>query len=328
LPQTRRQRTVDQLKSGQLNVLVATDVAARGLDVQRISHVFNYDLPHDSESYIHRIGRTGRAGRSGVAVIFLTFRQRGKLRLIEKATKQSILVVDPPRSREINLRRIERFKTQITETLATEDLGLYKRMVEEYTAESGQPVELVAAALAKMVRGQQPMLVTELAKQDSFESRDRRGRGAPGADWSQGRGSREEGRNNNRRSGPPRPGMRRYQIEVGRADGVRPANIVGAIANEAGIRGSDIGPIDIRGTTSTIDLPEGMPKDILQLLQRTWVAGKELRIKPFSVGGERQESQGRRIFAKAQATAASGASFKRKKSKADKPSGKRRKKSD
>jgi ATP-dependent RNA helicase DeaD len=296
LPQARRQRTVDQLKSGQLNILVATDVAARGLDVQRISHVFNYDLPHDSESYVHRIGRTGRAGRSGVAVIFLTFRQRGKLRLIEKATNQPIAVVEPPRTRDINLRRIERFKAQISNALASkDDLSVFRKIIEEVSAESGQPIELIAASLAKLARGDRPLLVSELPKSASFDPRSERGRRDSGP--SRGgnpfrSGSAEVIR---RPSGPPRPGMRRYQIEVGKADGVRPSNIVGAIANEAGISGSDIGPILIGGTVSTIDLPEGMPKEVFQLLQRTWVSGKQLRIKPMSgdresTGNERERS--------------------------------------
>lgn len=288
LPQARRQRTVDQLKSGHLNILVATDVAARGLDVQRISHVFNYDLPHDSESYVHRIGRTGRAGRSGVAVIFLTFRQRGKLRLIERATNQPIAVVEPPRTREINLKRIERFKAQMIEILGSGDLSLFKKMVEEVAAETQQPIELVAAAAAKLARGDQPLLVSDLPKSASFDSPhgDRRERG-PRDDRGERRGrefrgefgSNRDGGAGRRPSGPPRQGMERYKIEVGRDDGVRPANIVGAIANEAGISGSDIGSIDIRGNYSTIDLPEGMPKDVFQLLQKTWVSGKQLRIK-------------------------------------------------
>ena len=309
LPQARRQRTVDQLKSGKLNVLVATDVAARGLDVQRISHVFNYDLPHDSESYVHRIGRTGRAGRSGVAVIFLTFRQRGKLRLIERATNQPIAVVEPPRAREINLKRIARFKSQVLETLNSgADLGVFKKMVEEVTAESGQPLEVVAAALAKLARGDQPLLVSDLPKSSSFDVRsdrsERPGRATRDGN-ERGRGEYGSARDGDARegarrraSGPPRPGMERYQIEVGRADGVRPSNIVGAIANEAGISGSDIGAIDIQSTFSTIDLPEGMPKEVFQLLQKTWVSGKQLRIKLVSgraAVGKRGVKAGRNV---------------------------------
>ncbi len=295
LPQARRQRTVDQLKSGKLNIVVATDVAARGLDVQRISHVFNYDLPHDSESYVHRIGRTGRAGRSGVAVIFLTFRQRGKLRLIERATNQPITVVEPPRTRDLNLLRIARFKAAVADTLAEGDLGVFQQMINEFTTESGQPVELVAAALAKMVGGDKPLIASELPKSSSFETRGERGGRESRSEYSPGRGEQRpggfrDGGTRQRQSGPPRPGMQRYQIEVGRADGVRPSNIVGAIANEAGISGADIGPIEIRGTVSTIDLPEGMPKEIFQLLQKTWVSGKQLRIKPVSGNSDPTEA--------------------------------------
>ncbi len=310
LPQARRQRTVDQLKSGKLNVLVATDVAARGLDVQRISHVFNYDLPHDSESYVHRIGRTGRAGRSGVAVIFLTFRQRGKLRLIERATNQPIAVVEPPRAREINLKRIARFKSQVLETLNSGgDMGVFKKMVEEVTAESGQPLEIVAAALAKLARGEQPLLVSDLPKSSNFDSRGDRGDRPGRSDRDRndrGRGDFNSSRDGDYRdgarrrvSGAPRPGMERYQIEVGRADGVRPSNIVGAIANEAGISGSDIGAIDIQGTVSTIDLPEGMPQEVFQMLQKTWVSGKQLRIKLLTGhGGSAGDDRSGRPFKK------------------------------
>lgn len=273
LPQTRRQRTVDQLKSGQLNVVVATDVAARGLDVSRISHVFNYDLPHDGESYVHRIGRTGRAGRTGIAIIFLTPRQRSKLRLIEKTTKQSITIVDAPRAREINLKRIERFKQDISQTLAQEDLSLFKKLVEEYAAESGQPLELIAAAIASLTQRGRPMLLSELPRQDANTDR---------SDKRQARGSKRAGSEDARprRSRPPARGMQRFRIEIGRDDGVKVGNIVGAIANEVGIPGSEIGPIDINSDYSTVDLPSGMPQDVFEVLGRTWVCGKQMRIAP------------------------------------------------
>lgn len=314
LPQARRQRTVDQLKSGQLNIIVATDVAARGLDVQRISHVFNYDLPHDSESYVHRIGRTGRAGRKGVAVIFLTPQQRGKLRLIERATKQPIDVTELPGAREINLKRIERFKEQIVTTLAGEDLSLYKRLVAETAEATGQPIEMVAAALAHMAQGGRPMLVKDMPNRISADRPRRDDRG--GRDDRMGREDRpsrynearhedprgprprredaDEGEGGARRKSlrPPQAGMQRYRIEVGWQDGVRPGNIVGAVANEAGISGSEIGPIDIRGNFSTIDLPADMPPAALDTLKRTWVSGKQLQIRPFSEGGPRSETGG------------------------------------
>ena len=295
LPQKQRQRTVDQLKSGQLNIIVATDVAARGLDVQRISHVFNYDLPHDSESYIHRIGRTGRAGRSGVAIIFLTPPQRGKLRLIERATKQTIELVNRPSVKDINASRMLRFKEQVKEAVESQDLSLFQAMVNEVAAESGKPLDLVAAAIAHIGQGSRPFLLKDEPKReperwDRDERRERREpsdrrdsserRGAGRQRFEDERAGRSGGRDR-RVSGPPRPGMLRYRIEVGHADGVRPGNIVGAIANEGGISGSEIGPIDIRDSYSTIDLPDTMNASAIQTLRRTWVSGKQLRLRPL-----------------------------------------------
>ncbi len=282
LPQARRQRTVDQLKSGQLNILVATDVAARGLDVQRISHVFNFDLPHDSESYVHRIGRTGRAGRKGVAVIFLTPPQRGKLRLIERATKQSIEIVELPGAREINQMRIERFKQQIATTIASEDLKLYQKVISEAVEQSGQSIEMVAAALAHLAQGGRPLLIKDMPQRnlrEPFNANGRGGRGDRGARYERDNDTRPK---RSRTSRPPEAGKQRYRIEVGSVDGVRPGNIVGAIANEAGISGSDIGPIDIHSSFSTIDLPANLPANALALLKKTWVSGKQLGIRPFT----------------------------------------------
>lgn len=293
LPQARRQRTVDQLKSGQLDIIVATDVAARGLDVQRISHVFNFDLPHDGESYVHRIGRTGRAGRAGVAVIFLTHRQRGKLRLIEKVTKKMIEVIEPPTSAEISNARISRFKTQITKTLASDELGLFEKVISDYVKESGQPVEKVAAALAHLAQGGRALLVKEMPRKprervdrgrDGFGSKGdfgARGDRARGRDRDD-RGGASDGRRPRKAVGPPESGMQRYWIGVGHSDGVRPNNIVGAIANEAGISGRDMGPINIRDEFSTIDLPAGLTSDVLSTLEKTWVSGKQLRIRIYS----------------------------------------------
>ncbi|WP_197356289.1 DEAD/DEAH box helicase [Aureliella helgolandensis] len=295
LPQARRQRAVDQLKAGQLDVLVATDVAARGLDVQRISHVFNYDLPHDSESYIHRIGRTGRAGRSGVAVIFLTHRQSGKLRLIERATKRTIDIINMPTAEVINKKRIERFKHQITHQLQGGDLGPYHKLVGEYLAETGEAPERVAAALAAISQGKSPMFVKDLPTAPERRSNSREDRGGRFGD----RDSRSSGGDRDdrprRRSGPPNRGMRRFRIEVGSQDGVRPGNIVGAIANEAGLSGRDIGPIDIRSQFSIVDLPEHVEGELMNQLQRTWVAGKQLQISPFNERSfSDSESGGRR----------------------------------
>jgi ATP-dependent RNA helicase DeaD len=297
LPQLRRQRTVDQLKSGQLDVLVATDVAARGLDVQRISHVFNYDLPHDGEAYVHRIGRTGRAGRTGIAYIFLTPIQRGKLRLIEKVTKQAIEVVDVPAAKQINLKRIESFKSDLKQTISSEDISAYHKLITEYAFETDTDLLTIAAALAHIARRGQPLFVRDMkvesipsrgdkagSRSRDFGSRDDRSgrsrRERPEGRFDRGDGS-PEGKRPRRVGGKPAAGKQRFQIAVGSQDGVRPGNIVGAIANESGISGSDIGPIEIRPNFTLIDLPADLPQSVIQILRRTWVAGKQLKIRPF-----------------------------------------------
>ncbi|MBX3423365.1 MAG: DEAD/DEAH box helicase [Pirellulaceae bacterium] len=301
LPQARRQRTVDQLKSGQLNVLVATDVAARGLDVQRISHVFNFDLPHDGESYVHRIGRTGRAGRAGVAYIFLTPIQQRKLRLIEKVTRQPIQIVDFPTARQINVKRVERFKSDITDTIAKQDISAFQTLVTQYAQETGTDPLIIAAALACQTRSGRSMFVKDAQLKDLSASETESRPGARSRNFSDRegkqrserfrspRGSEDSDRPDHRsgprrrnNSGRPAPGMQRYQLAVGRSDGVKPGNIVGAIANEAGIAGSDIGPIEIRPAYTTIDLPAGLPEHVVNLLRRTRVAGKQLKIRLYA----------------------------------------------
>ena len=290
MPQRARERTIERLKAGHLNILVATDVAARGLDVTRVSHVFNYDLPHDSQAYIHRIGRTGRAGRKGEAIIFLTGSQRGKLRMIERATRQSIEVVEPPSADVINETRIKRFSKQIADTIANDkaafEMTLFKEMLVKFAEESGHPLEVIAAALAHIGQNGRPFKMRDLPKRgdqfnDRYEKRDHQGQ-VNGSRHGEGK---KKGRPD-RKSGPPADGMIRYRIQVGWRDGVKPGNIVGAIANEAGIDGQYIGPIDINHGYSTIDLPEGMPGEIFRTLQRTRVAGQQLKI---SIDGEKPE---------------------------------------
>jgi ATP-dependent RNA helicase DeaD len=287
MPQQVRERAVEQLKSGRLDILVATDVAARGLDVSRISHVFNFDLPHDSESYIHRIGRTGRAGRSGEAIIFLTPAQRRKLRLIEKATKKSIEWVDVPSADQVNAKRIEHFKQKLTRTLADRDVALFEQLLEQYSRETDTPPLRVAAALADLAHHGRPFLVTDRPQPNEFSEKNSRSKDERPRKHGSDSGKKP------RKLGPPEPGMIRYRIEVGREHGVAPRNIVGAVANEAGIESEFIGPIKIYPHFSTVDLPEGMPKDIYQTLQRTWVAGKQLRIRPDRGPGGRAERRGR-----------------------------------
>ncbi|MEM9589087.1 MAG: DEAD/DEAH box helicase, partial [Planctomycetota bacterium] len=278
MPQSVRERAINQLKSGKLDILVATDVAARGLDVSRISHVVNFDLPHDSESYVHRVGRTGRAGREGTAFLFLTNAQRGKLRTIERATRQKIELAEMPTADAVNAKRIERFKNSITETTAEQDLTFFKELIAEYAEESGKPMDMIAAALAMIGTGGRNFLLKDRPKPKRSErsfDRDRDG-GRPG-----GQRQRRDYERDDRRGAlrPLEPGMNRYRVAVGRRDGVRPGNLVGAVANEAGIEGEYIGQIRIFDSYTMIDLPEGMPNDVYDTLQRTRVAGKPLRLK-------------------------------------------------
>ncbi len=289
MPQKVRERTIAQLKNGKLDVLVATDVAARGLDVARISHVFNFDLPHDSESYVHRVGRTGRAGRDGEAVLFLTHAQRGKLRLIEKTTKQSIEVVQPPSTEEVNAKRIERFQKRITDVTAENDLTILKSLIEQYAEQSGKPLEMIAAALAHLSQQGRPFLAQDLPAGKPRPRNERNGRNERRDDRGGAEG-RTPQRRHDIRLGPPEPGMHRFRLEVGHHDGVQPGNIVGAVANEAGIDSQFIGPIKIHGSYSTIDLPEGMPPDIFHTLKRARVAGKPLRISLASDAGDHAPS--------------------------------------
>jgi len=293
MPQKTRERTIEQLKAGRLNILVATDVAARGLDVTRISHVFNFDLPEGSESYIHRVGRTGRAGRKGEAIIFLTKTQRSKLRLIEKATKQPIEIVQPPSVDDMNAMRIKQFKQRITAVTAEQDLTIFKEMIAAYAEETGKPMLMIAAALAQIGQRGESFLMKNQPRR-AFEHDAGRGgkKGRDRFDRNSSDRSRRNGKRNDRELGPPEAGLSRYRIDVGRHDGVRPGNIVGAIANEAGIAGNQIGPIKIHGSFSTIDLPQSMAKETFETLQITRVAGKPLRLRLASK--EHDESRPRR----------------------------------
>lgn len=301
MPQNVRERTIAHLKSGRLDVLVATDVAARGLDVSRVSHVFNFDVPQDTESYIHRIGRTGRAGRKGEAIILLSSSQRYKLKQIERLTKQSIEVVAAPTADDINASRVQQFKNKITEVAESKDLELFTKVLTEYAAESGKPMEVIAAALAEITQNGRPFLVQDRpgrnrpeGRGDRFERDDRDGRGGNerGDRFNNDRRDRDERPRQPRRSGRVEAGMDRYRIEVGREDGVMPGNIVGAVANEAGIEGEFIGPINIYDNYSTIDLPEGMPREVHDVLQVVRVAGKPLRLRKATESDNHGESGG------------------------------------
>ena len=280
MPQKVRERTIERLKASHLDILVATDVAARGLDVTRVSHVFNYDVPQDGESYIHRVGRTGRAGRKGEAIIFLTNAQRGKLRFIERATKQPIEIIQPPTADEINAMRVKRFTQRIADMTDGQDLMMFQRLITEFAEESGTPMVLIAAALAQINQQGRPFLMKERPRRKTERNGQRYGQSEPG-----GSARRTRRGGEGRQQGIPEPGKDRYRIEVGWNDGVKPGNIVGAIANEGGISGEHIGPIKIHDAYSTVDLPEGMPQDVYETLQRTKVTGKPLQLRLSSAEG-------------------------------------------
>ena len=290
--QKTRERTVNRLKKGDLDIIVATDVAARGLDVDRVSHVINYDVPTDTESYVHRIGRTGRAGRSGEAILFVTPRERHMLRIIERATRQSITPMELPSAAAVNEQRLSKLKDRIGEILGNADLAAalvpFKNLVEQYQhTKQASPLDL-AAALAYMAQGETPLMSE--APRSPFRSDDRSGKRERSR-----AGTREESQQlHSAEPQPERPrrplrgpeaGMQTYRIEVGHQHGVKPANIVGAIANEAQMDSQHIGRIEIFDDHSLVDLPEGMPKEIYRELQKVWVAGQQLRIGKVEAGG-------------------------------------------
>ncbi|GMV30270.1 MAG: hypothetical protein AMXMBFR59_23950 [Rhodanobacteraceae bacterium] len=349
IQQQQRERTIQRLKDGQIDILVATDVAARGLDVERISHVLNFDIPYDTEAYVHRIGRTGRAGRSGDAILFVAPRERGMLRAIERATRQPIEPMNLPTVEAVNDQRIARFKQRISDTRAAGGLELFQQLIEQYETEHDVPAVEIAAALARLVQGDTPLLLDAEAKFERHEREKwaarRDGDGPRGERAPRGERPRPERRERDtsnaasprprhpappdrppvdsprtteppashalpahpierlatpaprdaervprerpaRTERPERPerprrqetGMETFRIEVGHSHGVKPANIVGAIANEAGLDSANIGRIEIRDDHSLIDLPQGMPADVFKHLKKVWVSGQQLRI--------------------------------------------------
>ncbi|MDE1962818.1 MAG: DEAD/DEAH box helicase [Xanthomonadaceae bacterium] len=281
IAQPQRERVIQQLKDGKLDILVATDVAARGLDVERITHVMNYDIPYDTESYVHRIGRTGRAGRNGEAILFVTPREKGMLRAIERATRQPIEEMKLPTVEAVNDVRIAKFKQRISDTLAQGSLELFQQLIEQYESEHDVPAIEIAAALARIAQGDQPLLLTPPPKRE-FEPRERPARTEREPRDARDGGGRDsaprEGFRPTVRAHATEPGKRTYRIEVGHEHGVKPGNIVGAIANEAGLESSHIGRLSIRGDYSLVDLPDGMPKEIFEHLKKVWVVQRQLRI--------------------------------------------------
>ena len=292
IPQAQRERTIARLKNRQLDIVVATDVAARGIDVERISHVVNYDIPYDSETYTHRIGRTGRAGRSGDAILFVAPRERNMLRIIERHTRQPIEAMNLPTIKDVNDQRIARFKERIATALQNGEAKAFQPLLEQFETEQNVPAIEIAAALASLMQGSTPFLLENrpepqagAAPTGERGTRDTALRERPGRfarDERPQRGARfehererESGGRGRREAAPP---LETFRIEVGNAHGALPGNIVGAIANEAGVDGRHIGHIDIREDHSFVDLPVGMPDDIFQELQSVQIRGNPLRI--------------------------------------------------
>jgi ATP-dependent RNA helicase DeaD len=325
IAQAQRERTVGRLKNGQIDIVVATDVAARGLDVERVSHVVNYDVPYDPESYVHRIGRTGRAGRSGEAILFIAPRERNMLRVIERATRKPIERMELPTVADVNEQRIARFQARIGEALASGAADPFKALIENYEREHNIAAIDIAAALASLVQGKKPLLLEEAAASAPREDRHPKS----GSDGDRERResrpeSRREFRSEKRDSEPTRQrdtesqgsrrkrdvreeapreharvksrdpnaerlpkrerpqrqeeGMETFRVEVGHSHGITARNIVGAIANEAGLDGRHIGRVVIEDDHSFVDLPEGMPKDVFRELQKVRVGGQKLQI--------------------------------------------------
>ena len=308
IPQPQRERTVARLKAGQIDIVVATDVAARGLDVERIGHVVNYDVPYDTESYVHRIGRTGRAGRKGEAILFIAPRERNMLRAIERATRQNIEPMNLPTVDAVNALRVTKFKQRVADAVGNGEGAPLRAVIEQLEAETGLPLIEIAAALASLAQGSTPLLLASRSDRPAESATpSERSRDAPPP--RQERAERPERRERGESTAPERSKpsersrpserppdrstaeefaprreraagshMETYRIEVGSVHGIKPGNIVGAIANESGIEGVHIGRVDIREDHSFVDLPEGMPKQVFKELQKVRLVGRELRI--------------------------------------------------
>src|SRR3954471_19155203 len=264
IPQAVRERTIAALKDGSIDVLAATDVAARGLDVERISHVLNYDIPHDPESYVHRIGRTGRAGRSGTALLFVTPRERHLLKSIERVTRQKLVESRLPSVDDVNAQRVEKFRDSITSPLNAPGIDLFRKLIEGYEQDNDVPMADIAAALALQSRDGEEFLMTEPPPEKRRERPER--------------GPREDGPPRKRRE--VRDDLATYRIAVGKRHKVMPGAIVGAIANEGGLHRSDFGHITIKVDHSLVELPAKLSKQTLKALETTRIQGNLINLQP------------------------------------------------
>ena len=322
LSQAIRERTINRLKKGQVDIVVATDVAARGLDVERISHVINFDIPYDNESYVHRIGRTGRAGRDGKAILFITPKENRLLRSIEKSTRQVIKPMAMPSNEEVSGQRIQQFTEQLLKTMELPKLDKFRSLIQQLADENDLEMAHVAAALVFENQKERPLFpkletITAPTNKDRDRdsgrerNRDRGDRNKDRGDRKEHRGQRTENRDSRaepRRERSEKPKreskakdadanrdgvpMVTYRLEVGNNDGISPSNIVGAIANEADIESRFIGEIKLHDDYSTVDLPEGMPADLLNHLKKVRVCAKPMRISVLggSGGGSSSDS--------------------------------------
>ena len=287
MTQILREKVIDRLKKGALDIVIATDVAARGLDVERITHVVNYDIPYDTETYVHRIGRTGRAGRKGTAILFVTPRERRMLMAIERATRQPIQQMRLPTLRDIADKRIEQFKSQLIETMENQDLGFYRGLIDSMVSENVGEAADLAAAIAHLLYRDRPLAVSDEpeppTREYSREFQDDRPRGR----------DRPEPRQSQRRDRDtpdfkrPEGDLRQFTIDVGRSHGVMPKDIVGAIANEGGIGARQIGSIKLFDTYSTVELPQGLPNEVFQALSRTFIRGQRINLQPVEAGARK-----------------------------------------
>ncbi|MFT7464840.1 MAG: ATP-dependent RNA helicase DeaD [Pseudohongiellaceae bacterium] len=292
IPQPLRERTVERFKSGKLDFIVATDVAARGLDVDRISHVLNYDIPHGPEAYVHRIGRTGRAGRTGDAILFVTPREKHMLGAIERNIGQRIEMMTVPTTDEVNRRRIERFKQRMTEVIEKQDTAFFERLIEEFVAETEVTPLQAAAALAVLVQGSQPLLLAEPPKREHKPRQERPERSDRSGPAKMRYGKPARGAPSGERQSASKrqidfrldPGTQLYRVEVGSRHGVKPGQIMGAIANEGGLEGKQIGRISINYDHSLVGLPEVISEDSLKSIGNARVCGQRLRVSKEGVG--------------------------------------------
>ncbi|MCS5592818.1 MAG: DEAD/DEAH box helicase [Gammaproteobacteria bacterium] len=269
IAQNQRERIINQYKQGKIDILIATDVAARGLDVERISHVINYDIPQDPESYVHRIGRTGRAGRAGQAILFVAPRERRMLKTIERITRQPIEPMQLPSAKIINEQRVNNFKQRISDTLSNQNLAVFEELILEFQKDNEIDTFKIAAALALMAQGSEPLLLDEKAfKQAEFGA-------------SSGKKITVDIEASPLKDNPQVP-MRRYKIALGNRDRIKPGNILGAIANEAEISSQYIGAIQIFQDFTTVDLPDEMPKETLEVLRNVRVFDKKLNIEELT----------------------------------------------